>query len=170
MPNDEISKTMQKQLEDHERRIQELERVLIGEGEEGKYPIGKPMRKTQKLAEKIGVTEDDIEKIFDIEEDSLTLINIPGEGEKAKTINTTLLALLGYKYFFGKNEVLSREIKRNVTENRISVNNFATHVNDIIPSLTRRKGKSYSPNTTYRLTPLGEAEAKELLKNLAGSQ
>ncbi len=167
---DEIFKTIQKQLEDHEKRIHELEKSLIGEGEEGKYPTGKSTRKTQNLAGKIGVTEDDIEKIFDIEADSLTLVQAVGKDDKEKTKNLTLLALLGYRYFFSVGEVLSSELKRNTVENRIPVNNFATYLNEITPSLIRRKGKFGSKKTVYRLTALGEVEARELLKNLTKNQ
>lgn len=164
MSNEEILKTLKKKLEEHEGRIQELEKILIGEGKEERYPIGKPKEEIKRLAEKIGVFEDDIEKIFDLEEGSLTLVKITGKEDREKTINATLLVLLGYKYFFRNNEVLSQEIRRNVAENRIPLNNFATHLKDITPSLIRRKGKLKSPNTTYKLTTLGEAEAKELLK------
>jgi len=164
MSNEGIFQKIQKQLEDHEKRIEDLERVLIEEREEERPAIGKFTGGIKRLAEKIGVTEDDIKKIFDIEEKYLTLTYVIGTDDREKTVNTTLLVLLGYKYFFGMNDVLSQEIRRNLAENRVSLGSYSYYLSAITPSLVRRKGKVRSPNTTYRLTTLGEAEAREALK------
>lgn len=51
-------------------------------------------------------------------------------------------------------------------ENGIPLQNFATYLNELVPSLVRRKGKPKSPKTTYRLLPYGESRAKELIKQL----
>jgi DNA-binding HxlR family transcriptional regulator len=120
----------------------------------------------ERLAEKIGVKSEKIKELFDVENNSLTLLKVIGEDERDKTKKISLAVLLGYKYTVGNEQVFSKEIRRNVAENRISVNNFATYLNEMIPSLIRRTGKPKSPKTTYRLTPLGEAEAKEILKKL----
>jgi hypothetical protein len=105
-----------------------------------------------------------IKELFDVENNSLTLLKVIGEDERDKTKKISLAVLLGYKYAVGNEQVFSKEIRRNVAENRISVNNFATYLNEMIPSLIRRTGKLKSPKTTYRLTPLGEVEAKEIVK------
>lgn len=152
-------------LEDHEKRIKLLESMFKSlksrevTSFEGKIGI-------EKLAKKIGVTSDEIIELFDVEDNTLTLLKVVGEDESEKTHNISLVVLLGYKYFFDQEEVLSREIKRNVAENGISLNNFATHLNVLIPSLIRRKGKPRSRTTTYKLTPLGKAKAREILKKL----
>jgi hypothetical protein len=96
----------------------------------------------------------------------LTLLKIVGNNDEEKTQKASLVVLIGYKYFLGTKEILASEIKRNVAENRVSLNNFARNLNKIIPSLIRRKGKFRSRKTTYKLTPLGEAEARAVLKEL----
>jgi len=120
----------------------------------------------EKLAQKIGVATDKVKELYDKEGDKLTLLKITGKDEREKTRKISLAVLLGYKYIFGNEEISATEIRRNVAENRVSLNNFATFLNEIIPSLIRRKGKPRSPKTTYKLTPLGEAEAKTALKKL----
>ena len=66
--------------------------------------------------------------------------------------------------------MLAKEIKRNVAENNIPINNFATYINEMSPSLIRRKGKLRSPKTTYKLTPYGEAKARELIQIMCGNK
>lgn len=159
----EINK-IKKELEDHKERISKLENKLpsisrIQEGIEG----------IEKLAKEIGLTKEKIREIFDIEENILTVVKTVGENNKEKIKNVSLLVLLGYKYLFERNELFSKEIRRNVAENDIPLNNFATYLKEIIPTLIRRKGKHKSTKTTYRLTTLGEAKAKKLLKEMITS-
>jgi len=125
-------------LEDHEKRIRELEKLYKSEEEPRIHKMGESEEGVKKLAKKTGVVEEKIKEVFDLEEDVLTLVKIIGEGDKEKTKNITLLTLLGYKYFSGRNELPSQEIKRNVVEHNIPVNNFATYLNEMIPSLLRR--------------------------------
>jgi hypothetical protein len=162
--SEEISE-MRKKLREHEKRIKALEDAFAGSRTVGarKVPTGSNI---QKLAENIKVSPERIEELFDIENNTLTLLKIAGEDDEEKTQKASLAILIGYKYFLGTKEVLAREVRRNVAESRIPVNNFATYLNRIIPSLIRRKGKSRSPKTTYKLTPLGEAEARAVLKKL----
>lgn len=156
---------MKKTLEDHEKRIKSLENMLKGsKGEEITTLEGKPQ--IEWLAQKIGVTIDKVKELYDIEDNKLTLLKVEGKDEREKTRKISLTVLSGYKYLLGNEEISATEIRRNVAENRVALNNFATYLNEIIPSLIRRKGKPKSPKTTYKLTPLGEAEAKEVLKKL----
>jgi hypothetical protein len=163
MPQIDETRKIKETLEDHEKRIKSLEdRFLIAERKEvapSADGIG-----FKKLAEKLGVDVKKLEGVFDIDANSLTLLKVSGEDVTEKTKNISLVVLLGYKYYFGNEKLLSKEIRRNVAENRIPVNNFATYLNGMIPSLIRRIGKRKSPKTTYKLTPLGEAEAKEITK------
>jgi hypothetical protein len=162
--NDEIKK-IKERLEGHEKRIKSLEDMLarskVGEATpiEGKANI-------EKLAQKIGVATDKVKELYDIEGDKLTLLKVTGKDEREKTRKISLAVLLGYKHIFGNEELSATEIRRNIAENRVPLNNFATFLNEIIPSLIRRKGKPRSPKTTYKLTPAGEAEAREALKKL----
>jgi len=165
MANGEEIKKIRETLEDHEKRIKSLEGILITKGKEAPtLSIGGIS--AERLAEKLGVDNKKLEELFDIEDNNLTLLKVSGADEAEKTKNISLVVLLGYKYYFGNEKVLSKEIRRNVAENRIAVNNFATYLNEMIPSLIRRIGKSKSPKTTYKLTPLGEANAKEMIKEL----
>lgn len=161
--SEEIKK-IKEVLENHEKRIKSLE---------GKLPSTKIQKAASleglgvgKLAEKVGTSAEKLEGLFDTENGTLTLLKVVGEDEAERTKKISLVVLLGYKYLFGDETVPSTEIKRNVAENRIPVNNFATYLNEIIPSRVRRIGKPRSPKTTYKLTPLGEAEAKEVVKEL----
>lgn len=160
---------LEEKMKEHEKRIKVLEDIS-------------PSLKTRKtisfqdkigieiIAKKINVNPEKIKALFDMEDNSLTLLRVVGKGAKEKTRKVSLAVLLGYKHFFNNEQVLSKEIRRNVAENRIPLNNFAAYLNEIIPSLIRRKGKPKSPATTYRLTPLGEAEAREVLKELCEQQ
>jgi len=162
--NNEIKK-MKETLESHEKRIISLEEKFHGsEGKEVTFPRVEPS--IEKFSEKIGVSTERLKELFDVENSILTLLKVTGKDEAEKTKRISLVVLMGYKYLFGNEKVLSKDIRRNVAENRIPVNNFATYLNETIPSLIRRIGKSKSPMTTYKLTPLGEAEAKEMIKEL----
>jgi len=162
--SDEFSKIKEKIME-HERRIKALEDAFAGSKAE---EVKKVQSRTniKKLAKKTDVSQERIEELFDIENNTLTLLKIVGNNDEEKTQKASLAVLIGYKYFLGTKEILASEIRRNVAENRVSLNNFASYLNNIIPSLIRRKGKSRSKKTTYKLTPLGEAEAREVLKEL----
>jgi len=167
MTLDEEIMNIKRRLKDHENRLQELEKVFrISKGEKQEICLSKTNKGIEKLAEKIGITKEKIREIFDIEENISTVVKTVGENYKEKIKNISLLALLGYEYFFGRNKLFSQEIRRNVAENGIPLDNFASYLNEIIPSLIRRKGKTKSSKTTYRLTILGKSEARKLLKNL----
>lgn len=151
-------------LEDYGKRISELE----NSGKTKKLEIPEKFEdEIQQLTKKVNISEEKIKEIFDFENDTLTLVKIIGSNVKEKIQNATLLVLFGYKYRFNKVEVLSQEIRRNVSENGIPLENFATYLNNLVPSSVRRKGKSKSPKITYRLIPSGEFKAKELIKKLS---
>ena len=120
----------------------------------------------QKLATKLGIPVEKFYEVFDKEENMLTVINHGGTNNKEKTQNIALLTLLGYKIFFGQEEVQSKEIRRNVAENKISLGKFSICLNELTPRLLRRKGKLRSPKTAYRLTSQGEVKAKDLVNGV----
>lgn len=156
-------KQIKKELEGHRERISELDNLI-----KTKEPeiLKNPKDNVQRLSKKINVSEEKIREIFDFEDEILTLLKVIGEDPKERTKNASLLVLLGYKYCLNKNEVFSKEIRRNVGENGIPLENFATYLNELVPSSVRRKGKPKSPKTEYRLMPSGEFEAKKLIKEL----
>lgn len=154
---------IKRELEGHRERISKLENLI-----ETKSPetLKKSENGIQKLVKKLNVSEEKIQEMFDFEDETLTLVKVIGENPKEKTQNVALLVLLGYKYYFGKKEVLSQEVRRNVGENGIPLENFATYLNELIPSSIRRKGKKKSSKTKYRLLAFGESKAKELIKEI----
>lgn len=156
---------IKKELKGHKERISKLESLIKTKGPE---TLKKSKNGFQKLIKKLNVPREKIQEIFDFEDDTLTLLKVIGENPKEKTQNITLLVLLGYKYYFDKNEVLSQEIRRNVGENGIRLENFATYLKQLIPSSVLSKGKRRSSKTIYRLKPSGEFKAKELIKKLCG--
>ena len=105
-----------------------------------------------------------IDKVFDIEQDKLTVIRFTGKKTPEKTQNISLLALYGYKKKMGVDKVLSSEIKRNVAINKIPIENFGTYIKKIIPKCILGVGKRFSNKYKYKLTSYGEAKAKEILK------
>lgn len=162
--NNELKK-IKEMLQEHEKRIKSLEDIFPSLKSEEITPL-EGRADIEKLAKKISVNSEKVRELFDIENNTLTLLKVVGKDDSEKIQKISLAVLLGYKYSLGNEKVLSKEIRRNVAENRVPVNNFATYLNEMIPSLIRRIGKLKSPKTTYKLTPLGEAEAKEILKKL----
>jgi hypothetical protein len=161
--NDEINK-IKEMLEDHERRIRSLEgnppaprqRVASLEGEAN----------IDELARRIGVDSNKIMEVFDIEQNSLTLVKAIEGNDIQRTRHISLLVLLGYKHIFNSEDLLAGELRRNVAENGVPLDNFSTSLDGIIPSLVRRKGEAGSHKTTYKLTNPGEAQAADILKKL----
>lgn len=147
-------------------RLEKLEKVAFSDTEDKPMTITKDGDGIKKLVKKTKVSEEKIREIFDLEDEILTVIKVNGSNPKEKTQSVSLLTLLGYKYFINKAEVSAQEIRRNVAENAIPLENFATYLNELVPSLIRRKGKARSPKTTYRLMVFGESKAKELIKQL----
>ena len=154
-------------LQHHEERLSKLEGLF-----QSKPPLEKRRAVgIKELVKKTGVSEEKIKELFDFEKDSLTVLTSLdklGKNDKERTKNITLLTLLGYKYFFGKDEIFSQEIRRNVAENNVPLNNFGSYLNELVPSFIRRKGKLKSPKTTYKSTVLGISKARELIKKLCG--
>lgn len=163
-----------KDIEEIKKKLTELENRIVRLENTISHAVSEPLHIKEKiksgfskLAEKVKIVEDKICEIFDIDGESLTLTKICGKDDPEKTKNGAVMTLLGYKYILNKDGLLSKEIRRNIGVNKVPLNNFATHLNTIIPSLILRKGKPKSPNTTYRLTALGEATARDLLKTVA---
>jgi hypothetical protein len=163
MTVDEISR-LKAIVDDHERRIQSLEQQQLISKAEVSFERDRTPG-LEKLAQKSQVDPEKMDELFDVEGGCLTVLKAVGADEKEKTQNIALLTLMGYKYLVGAQEVLSGEIKRNVAENGVAVNNFSSHLNQMSPSLVRRKGKTRSPKTAYRLTSVGEVRARQLIKN-----
>lgn len=138
---------IKKRFEEIEEKIRKLEETIPSKKEE--------------TPEQISPKE-----IFDIEDEKLTLTVSLGEKDGEKTQNISLLVLLGYKEKLRKEKVLASEIKRNVALNGVPIENFSTYLNKLIPRYMLRIGKPKSTKTEYKLTPFGEAQAKNLLKEL----
>jgi len=164
--SDELHK-IYKMLDDHENRLKELESIVNQLRRRfGEVKVVEEVPGFQKLSKKTGIDVQTLKKLFDVDNETITLLDVIGENYKQKTQNATLLVLLAYKYIFGIEEILSQEIRRNVAELGIPLSNFASYVKEMIPTLIRKKGKPRSPKTIYRLTIQGEVNAKKILKTL----
>ncbi len=152
-------------LRDHEERLRKLEERVRTGGPELPEEVG-VITGIRRLAGKAGVDTECVRGIFDVEGNQLTVTRFSGQDNKGLSQDITLLTLVGYKFLLGQIQVLSKEIRRNVGENGVPIDNFSTYLNEIIPSFIRKKGKPRSPKTTYRLTPLGEAKCREIIKAL----
>lgn len=161
--SEEELRLLKEKAHDHDTRIADLEKILKVKEE---MPAIKETAGIQKLATKLGIPVGKLDEIFDKDGSELTIINHSGTDVRNKTQNITLLTLFGYKIYFGLEEVLSQEIRRNVAENGISLGHFSKYLNELIPRLLRRKGKLRSPKTTYRLNIQGEVKAKKLIKSI----
>lgn len=159
---------MMKRIENHEKRICDLENISKKTGFK-ESTEQKGVKELDKLMKKTKISKNQLDEIYDVENNQLTVVKIIGEDIKEKIKNTALLVLLGYKYLLNIDSVLSQEIRRSVAENNIPCDNFGTYINEMSPSLIRRKGKAKSPKTFYRLLPLGEARAKETLSKTCGA-
>jgi len=163
---------IENRLREYEERLSKLESAFQSR------PLSEDIAsgRNKELAKRINVDEEKLnqllDKLFHIEKENILTVIEPseklGKNDKERTKNITLLTLLGYKYFFGKDEIFSQEIRRNVAENNVPLNNFGSYLNELVPSFIRRKGKLKSPKTTYKLTVLGKSKARELIKKLCG--
>ena len=106
------------------------------------------------------------ENLFDIEGESLTVLNFIGDKIEEKAQNIALLTLLGYREKLSAEKVLASEIRRNVAINKVPVENFATFINHLIPQSVLRVGKARSNKVSYKLTAFGLSKAKELQKTI----
>lgn len=165
--NNEFLEIMRK-VENHEKRIGELENILKKTNLK-KTVSQEEVKELDKLIKKTGINKSKLDEVYDVESDQLTVVKTIGEDSKEKIKNIVLLVLLGYKYLLGIDNVLSQEIRRSVSENGLPCDNFGTYINEMSPSLIRRKGKMRSPRTLYRLLPLGETRARETLSKTCGA-
>src|SRR3989344_2905275 len=117
------------------------------------------LEKNNKLVVDIDTPLSGSDSFFDVDGDILTVLKVVGNNTKEKTQNMALLTLLGYKEKLNKEKITASEIKKNVTINKIPVENFATYVNELIPQSILRDGKVGSKHVTYKLTNFGYAKA-----------
>lgn len=148
-------------LDNHEKRIKALE-DLIKDVDDVKRIISIELN-YEKMKKEMNLDENAINSIFDYNNQLLTLLQTLGKNDKEKTQNITLLIILGYDYLLGINQIKTKEIRRNVSEHGISLNNFATHLKEIMPLYISRIGKTTSPKSKYRLTTPGYKQAKKIL-------
>lgn len=132
-------------LDEHEKRIRELEKFFEKDGDLS------PLKMK--------------EEIWDIEGEQLTLLKFIGSNIQEKIENIALLTLLGYKKKLGKEKIEASEIKRNVGLNGVPTENFGTYMKEMIPQLILRVGKARSIKVAYKLTSFGESKAKKILES-----
>jgi hypothetical protein len=134
--------------------------------EETKIEIKKIWDKIGELEGKgvIIKTETNELDIFEVQGDKVIVTRFPGKGNEEKTQNIALFTLLGYRIKLNQTEVLSNLVRENVAMNLVPLDNFGTYMKKIIPRYIIRIGKAKSNVVKYKLTSLGEAFVKKLLK------
>lgn len=148
----------------HEERLSLLEKQLVQP--KSLNVVTTYADSWKNLSTKIGAPEEKIKEVFHLEGEQLVVTKVEAKDDKEKTQNICLLALLGYKYLLLKDEVKTGELRRNVAENGVRLENFATYLGELIPSKIYRKGKPKSNQLSYKLVLSGEVYAKGLLKSL----
>ena len=110
--------------------------------------------------------EKSLNEIFEEHEGKIIITQVIGDTPKEKTKNIVLLSLLGYKQKLGEVDVPASKLRENVAIHGIPLENFGTHVKELIPQSIIKKGKRGSNQVTYKLTLFGEAKARNLLKDI----
>jgi hypothetical protein len=126
-------------------------------------PIGNNL---EMLSQQAGISIEKLNELFDFESEKLTILKIDGKDTKEKTLKLSLIVLFAYKYYFGKDELKTQELRRNAKENGLSLGHFGDYLNEIITMNIRRIGKPSTVSIIYRITGPGETKAKELFKNM----
>jgi len=122
------------------------------------------------LAEKVGVDEEDLYKIFDFDEKIHLLVQPKGKNEGEKQLKASLIILTAYNHYFNKREISSSDLIRMLEDVGIgSLVNLSTNLKEHRDLIIHKKGKRGSTKTSYRITIPGLHEGylliKELLKN-----
>jgi len=150
-------------VKDHESRLTSLEQLVQKGTDQEKKLIGHNL---EMLSQQAGISIEKLNELFDFESEKLTILKLKGKDTKDKTLNLSLIVLFAYKYYFGKDDLKTQELRRNAQENGLSVGHFGDYLNELIPMYIRRIGKARSVSILYRITGPGETKAKELFKEM----
>lgn len=167
MLNEELMEIKQK-LEEHEQRIGKLESFLRqGEGKPTKEISADIERHIEELSKDAGITEEQLRCIFDFEKADLNLITtVEGKNEAEKQFKATVCILTAYHCCYDRDEIRSQDLRKKLewlgikSLGNLSVN-LANHKLFILP-----KGKTKSPEFSYKITYPGIKKGLEIIKEL----
>jgi len=154
-------------LEDHEKRIRELENIA----KKNRFkPPADLNERIKKLFVDVGISEEQLRYVFDFEEDDLNLItSVEGKSEGEKQLSATLCILTGYEYCYGRDTIKSQILRDKLEKLGIrSLANLSTNLSKY-PNYIISKGKRKSPNFMYKLTYPGKNEGLRIIKSLSKS-
>lgn len=116
------------------------------------------------------VTQDELLKIFDFEENVINILVHPqGDNEGEKQITATILLLTAYYYYFNEQEISSSELRQKLQDVGItSLVNLSTNLRLYPNLLVHKKSKKGSTNTYYRITIPGLELGRSLIRKNAG--
>lgn len=121
-------------------------------------------KRIEKLAKDAGVTVGQLKHIFSFKDDLGLLV--VGEGtDKEKQLQATLLILTGFSYHYGKEEILSIDLKRRLRKLGIRAlghltENLSEYSRFILPKI---RGSA----STYEMTVRGKEEGLKIIKEFA---
>jgi len=120
-------------------------------------------KNAQKLCKATKMNLDDLEYIFDFEDENLELVaNITGESEKEKQFKATLCILTAYNFCFGKKEITSSDLVRRLEDLGIgSLSNLSPYLSKYTQFI-RVDGKT----RTYKIKGPGINKGKEIIREL----
>lgn len=123
----------------------------------------------KKLADDSEVEVDDLNKIYDFD-DNLTLIaNSDGHNEAEKQLKATLLILTGYNYYFNESEIDSSKLRLTLEDlGIVSLVNLSTNLKPYRNLIVHKKGKRGNTETTYKITLPGLEKGKMLIRAFSG--
>jgi hypothetical protein len=160
---------IKKILENHEKRIKEIETRFGQKEEKPIEKIGVDIEEGIKsLSKEAGINEEQLRNVFDFEKSDLRLITtIGGENETEKQFKAAVCILTAYHYCYGRDEIKSQELRKKFEWLGITslVNlsaNLAKYKQFLIP-----KGKLKSPDSGYKITLPGIKEGLKNIKKLA---
>jgi uncharacterized protein (TIGR02391 family) len=122
----------------------------------------------EELVESLEVPLQRIFEVYDKDDGFVTIVNPTGGNIKERIQNTAILTLYGHYLFFGQKEVLAQEIRRNLSENKISDSNFWKHLDELSPRHLRTGKSPRNPRTPCRITELGLQRARGLIRGILG--
>ena len=118
------------------------------------------------FANKLGVNPEQIKHIFDFEDEKLTLLISPGDKKVSiKQQKIALAVLTAYKNCYGQEELVVRELNRNIQYVGLSTGNLSTNLKKIKSEIIM-KGKAKSTNMAYKLTAPGEQRGIGIIQEL----
>lgn len=170
MSSEEITEVKGK-LKELEERIGKLEHFLAREeGKSAEEPSIATEGRMEKLCEDAGITEEELKCVFDFEEEDLSLIaTVEGKSEAVKQFKASVGILTAYHYCYRKDEIRSQDLRKKLEWSGIrSLGNLSANLANY-KQLIRPKGKSGSPQFSYKITFPGIKKGLEIIREWASA-